>query len=63
VIQPVLSLHECVAKLLQDAVDSVADPTVTEAAAKFAAEPLHSATGLASSGAALTETFFLCVRF
>jgi hypothetical protein len=64
VIQPVLPLHECAnhapAEPLHSADDSAA---AEEAAADHAAiEPLHSATDSATSGAALIETFCLCVQ-
>jgi hypothetical protein len=47
-IQPVLPLHEC-------ATESVADPATVE--------PLHSVADPAATGAALTETSYLCVQF
>jgi hypothetical protein len=63
-IQLLLPLHECVAEPLQDVVESVADPAVTEATADpTAAELFYSANDPAGSGAALTETFCLCVQF
>jgi hypothetical protein len=46
-----LPLHEC-------ATESDADPATAESATKS----LHSATDPASSSAALTETFCLCVH-
>jgi hypothetical protein len=57
VTQLVLPLHECVAEPLQDAVEDDADL----AAAESTAEPLHSVVDSAGSGAAMTETFYLCV--
>jgi hypothetical protein len=63
-IQLLLPLHECVAEPLQDVVESVADPAVTEATANpTATELFHSATDPAGFDAALTETFCLCVQF
>jgi hypothetical protein len=68
VIQSVLPLHECANRApaefatqpLHSADDSAA---AEEAAANPAAiEPLHSAIDSAASGAALIETFCLCVR-
>jgi hypothetical protein len=51
----VLPLHECAAEPLQDAAESVADPTTDEVAVDpTAAEPLHFA-------ADPTETSCLCV--
>jgi hypothetical protein len=72
VIQLVLPLHECadhaptefVAKSLYSVADSAAveeatvDPTVVESIV----EPLYSTANPTGSGAALTETFCLCVR-
>jgi hypothetical protein len=59
-----LPLHECAAKPLQGAVESIADPAAVDpTAAESAVEPLHSAADLAGSGAALTKTFCLCVQF
>jgi hypothetical protein len=52
----VLPLHECVAD--SATTEAATDPAVT----KSTADPLHSAANPASSGAALTETFWLCVR-
>jgi hypothetical protein len=63
VTQLVLPIHECAAEPLQDAAKSVADPATAEAAAiESVAEPLHFAIDPTSSGAALTKTFYLCVR-
>jgi hypothetical protein len=61
VTQLVLPLHECAAKPLQDATESVPDPATAEAVADPAvesiAEPLHSDVDPGGSGAALSETF------
>jgi hypothetical protein len=58
-----LPLHECVVEPLQDVVESVADPAAADpVATKSTAEPLHSATDPAGSGAALLETFCFCVQ-
>jgi hypothetical protein len=67
VIQPVLPLHEYATEPLQDVAESIADPSATEAAADPAAiesiaKPLHSVDDPAGFGAALTETFCLCVQ-
>jgi hypothetical protein len=72
VIQLVLPLHECAdhapakfaAKPLHSVIDSttadsvVADPTAVESIVG----PLHSVADPAGFGAALTETFCLCVQ-
>jgi hypothetical protein len=70
-IQPVLPLHECVdhapAEFAAKPFHSIADSATTEevaadpAAVESTIELLHFATRRASSGAALTETFCLCV--
>jgi hypothetical protein len=52
----VLPLHECVAN--SATTEAATDPAIT----KSTADPLHSAANPTSSGAALTETFWLCVR-
>jgi hypothetical protein len=52
----VLPLHECVAD--SATTEAATDPTVT----KSTVDPLHSVANPASSGAALTETFWLCFR-
>jgi hypothetical protein len=57
--QMVLPLHECAAEPLQDAAESIADPTI---AGPATAEPLHSIVDTTSSDATLTETFFLCIQ-
>jgi hypothetical protein len=72
VIQPVLPLHECVdhapAEFATEPLHSITDSAAAEEAAadptaiESAVEPLHYATEPASSGATLTETFYLCVR-
>jgi hypothetical protein len=62
-IQSVLPLHECAAKPLQDVVEFIADPAAADPTdVESAAESLHSATNPTVSGAALTETFCLCVQ-
>jgi hypothetical protein len=71
VIQLVLPLHECAdhaptefdARPLHSVADSAAakEAAVDLAAVESTVEPLHSAADLASYGAALTETFCLCV--
>jgi hypothetical protein len=58
VIQPMLPLHECAAKPLQDPAESIAET----AAAESTVEPLHSAADPAGSSAALTEICCLSVR-
>jgi hypothetical protein len=60
VIQSVLPLHECAA-------ESVADPVAAEfianpVDAKSIAEPLYSIANQVAAGAALTETYCLCVQ-
>jgi hypothetical protein len=69
IIQLVLTLHECVdpapaesaTEPLQSVADSAtADPVVIDSA--IVVEPLYSTADLAGSGAALTETFCICVR-
>jgi hypothetical protein len=70
-IQSVLPLHECTdhapVEFAAEPLHSVADSTVAEEAATDPAtvesvvEPLQSAVDPANSGAALTETFCLCV--
>jgi hypothetical protein len=72
-IHPVLPLHECVdpapTESATEPLHSVADSATAKeiaadpAAVESAIEPLHSATDHAGSGASLTETFCLCVRF
>jgi hypothetical protein len=72
VIYPVLPLHECAdhapAEFATEPLHSTADSAAAKeasadpAAIESAIEPLCSATDPASSGAALTETFCLCVR-
>jgi hypothetical protein len=72
VIQPILPLLECAdhapAEFAAEPLHSVANSTATKKAAtdpaaiEYAIEPLHSAADPAGSGAALTETFCLCVR-
>jgi hypothetical protein len=72
VSQPVLPLHECVdnapTEFAVEPLYSVADSAAAEkadadpTAIESAVEPLHSAADPAGSGAALTETFCLCVR-
>jgi hypothetical protein len=66
VIQPILPLHECAdptptesaAEPLHSITDSAtANPTAVESTI----EPLHSAADPAGFGAAMTETFCLCV--
>jgi hypothetical protein len=54
----VLPHHECAAEPVQDVVEFVADPAVTESAT----EPLHAVADLAIAGAAPTETSCLCVQ-
>jgi hypothetical protein len=71
VIQLVLPLHECAdhapTEFAIEPIHSVADSTAAKeaaadpAAVESAVEPLHSATDSTGSGAALTETFCLCV--
>jgi hypothetical protein len=62
VTQLVLPIHECAAEPLQDVAVSVAAPTTVVAVAiESIAEPLHFSIDPADSGAALTETFCLCV--
>jgi hypothetical protein len=62
VIQPVLPLHECAdptpAESAVESFHSVADSTAANPAT---IEPLHSAIDPTGSGAALTETSWLCV--
>jgi hypothetical protein len=68
VIQPVLPPHECAnhapAKFAPKPLHSVTDSAAAEevAADPAAIEPLHSTADPAGSGAALTETFYLCVQ-
>jgi hypothetical protein len=77
VIQPVLPLHECAdhapAEFAIEPLHSITDSAAAEEAAaeeaaadptaiESAVEPLHYAAEPASSGATLTETFYLCVR-
>jgi hypothetical protein len=52
----VLPLHEFVAEPITDPI--AANPI----AAESATEHLHSITDSAGAGAALTETFYLCVQ-
>jgi hypothetical protein len=64
VIQPMLPLHECAAKPLQDPAESIAETAAADPiAAESTVEPLHSAADPAGSGAALTEICCLFVRF
>jgi hypothetical protein len=63
VIHPVLPIYECATEPLQDATKSVVGHAAAEAATDPATEPLHSAANPTGSGAALTETFCLCVQF
>jgi hypothetical protein len=67
VIQSVLPLHVCAdhapAEFAADPLHSVVDSVAADlAVVESAVEPLHSAADPAGSGAALTETFCLCVR-
>jgi hypothetical protein len=72
VIQSVLPLHECAnhapAEFTTESLHSVDDSTVAEeaaidpAAVESVVEPLHSIVDPTSSGAALIETFCLCVQ-
>jgi hypothetical protein len=68
VIQPVIPPHECAnhapTKFAPTPLHSVTDSAAAAdpAAIESAVEPLHSTADPASSGAALTETFYLCVR-
>jgi hypothetical protein len=68
VIQPVLPLHECAdhapAEFAAEPLHSIADSAIVKEAAAdpTIVEPLHSAADPAGSGAALTETFCLCVQ-
>jgi hypothetical protein len=66
VIQPVLPLHGCAAEPLQDAAESVADPTAAKAAVhpnaiESIAKPLYSIADSTGSDAALTERFYLFI--